>query len=51
MTNGMTRRCRSSTIESSSYAPPLYTTVPLPPLSLDLNLAYLGNSGCCEGVG
>ncbi|KAG5524815.1 hypothetical protein RHGRI_031471 [Rhododendron griersonianum] len=28
MTNGMTRCRWSSTVESSSYAPPLYTAVP-----------------------
>ncbi|KAG5551277.1 hypothetical protein RHGRI_009635 [Rhododendron griersonianum] len=41
---------QSSTVESSSYAPPpLYTAVPLPPPSLDLNLAYLGGGGGCGG--
>ncbi|KAI8571392.1 hypothetical protein RHMOL_Rhmol01G0116300 [Rhododendron molle] len=47
----MTRRHQSSTAESSSYAPPPYTAVPLPLSSLDLNLAYLGGGGCCGGVG
>ncbi|KAG5555404.1 hypothetical protein RHGRI_012819 [Rhododendron griersonianum] len=42
---------KSSTAESSSYAPLQYTAVPLPPSSLDLNLAYLGGGGCCGGVG
>ncbi|KAF7116180.1 hypothetical protein RHSIM_RhsimUnG0037300 [Rhododendron simsii] len=51
MTNGMPRRRWSSTVESSSYAPPLYTAVPLPMSLLDLNLAYLGGGGCCGGVG
>ncbi|KAF7146756.1 hypothetical protein RHSIM_Rhsim04G0089600 [Rhododendron simsii] len=50
MTNGMTRRRWSSTVESSSYAPPLYTAVPLPLSLLDLNLAYIGGGGCCGGV-
>ncbi|KAG5556731.1 hypothetical protein RHGRI_007112 [Rhododendron griersonianum] len=37
------------TAESSSYAPLPYTA--LPPLSLDLNLAYLSGGGCYGGVG
>ncbi|KAF7124076.1 hypothetical protein RHSIM_Rhsim12G0054600 [Rhododendron simsii] len=50
MTNGMTRRRRSCTVESSSYASSLYKAVPLPPTSLDLNLAYLGGGGCWGAV-
>jgi EREBP-like factor len=39
---------QSSTVESSSYAPPppqTFTAIPIGPPSLDLNLAYLGGGG------
>ncbi|KAL6975426.1 hypothetical protein U1Q18_024221 [Sarracenia purpurea var. burkii] len=39
---------QSSTVESSSYAPPI-VAVPIPPPSLDLNLAYLGGDSHFSG--